>query len=79
MKPDDDLCPLGNSPLRKPPKDYCPAESASWFTVPEGLDAGKKMFYFDHSTEEGDPEATVVFVHGNPESSYTYRQLLRVS
>lgn len=33
------------------------------------------MFYFDHRFGTSDHEATVVFVHGNPESSYTYRSV----
>lgn len=62
-----------NTPLDRPPADYCPSDSERWFDIPEGLDAGKTMFYFDHVVGNGDPEATVVFVHGNPECSYTYR------
>ena len=64
-----------NSPLRRPPSDYFPAGSGDWFTIPDGLDAGKKLFYADHQTGQGEPRATVVFVHGNPESSYTYRHI----
>ena len=65
-----------NSPLQNPPKDYAPANSVNWFTIPEGYDAGKTLFYFDHLTKENiAPEATIVFVHGNPESSYTYRHI----
>ncbi len=63
-----------NSPLQDPPPDYCPAGSERWFTIPDGLDAGKKIFYYDHATSPGQaPKATVLFVHGNPECSYTYR------
>lgn len=64
-----------NTPLRNPPADYCPAGSEQWFQIPEGLDAGKTLFYSDYQTGEGQPQATVVFVHGNPESSYTYRHI----
>ncbi len=64
-----------NSPLQHPPADYFPQDSAHWFTLPEGVDTGKKLFYYDHVTGGGEPEATVVFVHGNPESSYTYRHI----
>ena len=64
-----------NSPLRRPPSDYFPAGGARWFVIPDGRDAGKKQFYFDHCTAPGEAEATVVFVHGNPESSYTYRHI----
>ena len=64
---------LTNTPLENPPVDYCPAGSQCWFKIPEGRDAGKTMFYYDHIVGNGEPEATVVFVHGNPECSYTYR------
>ncbi len=64
-----------NSPLTRPPSDYFPAGSARWFTISDGLDAGKKLFYFDHTAGRDLPDATVVFVHGNPESSYTYRHI----
>ncbi len=69
------LTPESNSPLRDPPPDYFPAGSERWFTIPLGLDTGKKLFYYDHLTTEGEPSTTVVFVHGNPESSYTYRHI----
>ncbi len=65
-----------NSPLQDPPSDYCPAGSERWFAIPEGLDAGKTLFYSDHVTLPGGaPKTTVVFVHGNPECSYTYRTI----
>lgn len=63
-----------SSPLQDPPQDYCPPGSARWFTLREGHDAGKQLFYADHHTQPGrTPVATVLFVHGNPECSYTYR------
>ncbi len=64
-----------NTPLNSPPEDYCPAGSAYWFELEKGFDKGKKLFYSDYTIGEGKPEATVVFVHGNPESSYTYRHI----
>lgn len=66
---------VSTSPLRQPPADYAPAGSANWFRIPLGHDAGKTMFYFDHTVGVGSPRATVLFVHGNPESSYTYRHV----
>lgn len=62
-----------NSPLRSVPADYCPADSDQWYVIPHGLDAGKKLFYMDYQPEDREPEKTVLFVHGNPECSYTYR------
>jgi pimeloyl-ACP methyl ester carboxylesterase len=66
---------MSNSPLQNPPADYFPAGSDNWFLIPEGKDAGKHLFYYDYSVGPGEPEATVVLVHGNPESSYTYRHI----
>lgn len=62
-----------NTPLRAVPEDYAPPGAERWFTIPDGLDAGKQLFYYDHVIGDGTPEATVLFVHGNPECSYTYR------
>ena len=69
-----------NSPLRVVPPDYFPEgamESADWFVLPaqSAYDAGKRLFYYDHRTTGAESEATVVLVHGNPESSYTFRHL----
>ncbi len=64
-----------NTSLLKPPEDYCPQGSDQWFTIPEGYDAGKKIFYYDYVVGDAEPNSTIVFVHGNPESSYTYRHI----
>jgi pimeloyl-ACP methyl ester carboxylesterase len=66
---------VSNSPLRVPPADYAARDAAQWFTIPSGHDAGKTMFYLDQVVGSGSPRATVLFVHGNPESSYTYRHV----
>jgi pimeloyl-ACP methyl ester carboxylesterase len=63
------------TPLRAVPADYHPPSGAHWFTLREGLDAGKTMHYIDHRVGSDAPQATVVLVHGNPECSYTYRHL----
>ncbi|BFM18467.1 hypothetical protein R50073_46500 [Maricurvus nonylphenolicus] len=69
----------GNTPITHIPDDYMPAGSGRWLILPEGPDAGKKLFFYDH-TFGGDGkrkvDATLVFVHGNPESSYTYSQVI---
>ncbi|MBN1364614.1 MAG: alpha/beta hydrolase [Syntrophaceae bacterium] len=67
----------GNSPVRDIPADYYPTGCGFWFKIPEGKDAGKKLFYRDSSHGEGKPENTIVFVHGNPESSYIYRKVIK--
>jgi len=61
-----------NSPVKQVPTNYMPDNSAAWFEIKQGVDAGKKMFYYDFTVGQGVPERTIVFVHGNPESSYTY-------
>ncbi len=65
----------GNTPLKKVPGDYFPNGSKKWFTLPGGIDKGKKMYFYDI----GDKKAgnTIVFVHGNPETSYSYRKVLK--
>ena len=66
-----------NTPVKHIPDDYWPAGAGThWFRLPDGPDAGRRLFYFD--TDEQAPDAPVVlFVHGNPESSYTYRHVIR--
>lgn len=64
-----------NSPLKSVPADYCPPGADCWFEIPQGNDAGKQLFYFDHRTRNEPSEATILFVHGNPECSYTYRHV----
>jgi len=67
----------GNTPLTSTPEDYLPVgASAQWLVLLEGFDAGKKLFFYDLVVGDGEPEATLFFVHGNPECSYTYRQTM---
>lgn len=66
----------GNTPLTRVPADYSAGAPRRWFIVERGPDAGKKMFFFD--TRPGGGEGpTVLFVHGNPECSYTYRMVIK--
>ena len=72
----------GNSPLKDIPEDYSPENCGQWFAIPQGVDAGKKLFFYDVVIGEGSPQATIVCVHGNPECSYSYRhvaQQLRIN
>lgn len=67
----------GNTTLTSTPSDYLPAGAiAQWLVLSEGVDAGKKMFFYDTTLGDGEPTATLFFVHGNPECSYTYRQTI---
>ena len=65
-----------NSPVSSIPSDYFPPECGFWYELSDGIDAGKKIFFRDSNHGEGTPKATIVFVHGNPESSYTYRKVI---
>ncbi len=58
------------------PDDYCPKGSDKWFVIPNGIDKGKKLFYYDYQTKCTPSDTTVLFVHGNPECSYTYRHII---
>jgi len=65
-----------NSPVTNIPPDYFPSGCGYWFELIEGSDRGKKLFFRD-SVHGGDiPEEVIVFIHGNPESSYTYRNVI---
>ncbi|MEC8429421.1 MAG: alpha/beta fold hydrolase, partial [Pseudomonadota bacterium] len=67
----------GNTPLNNVPADYLPEGAQShWLILKHGPDTGKKLFFYDVVIGDGTPEATLYFVHGNPESSYTYRQTM---
>jgi len=66
---------IGNGPLKQIPEDYYQNGSENWLLIPEGVDKGKKLFYYDFTLGESveDEDIPVVcFVHGNPESSYTF-------
>ncbi|MHA2290147.1 MAG: alpha/beta fold hydrolase, partial [Promethearchaeota archaeon] len=65
-----------NTPIKNVPIDYYPDGCGNWYEIVEGNDAGKKMFFRDSKHGAGDPESTIVFVHGNPECSYTYRGVI---
>jgi pimeloyl-ACP methyl ester carboxylesterase len=57
------------------PEDYAAGGVGRWFTLPEGPDAGKKLFFLEKGSGRGGGP-TVLFVHGNPESSYAYRKVI---
>ncbi len=67
---------IGNSPIHEYPSDYFPKGCGYWLEISEGLDANKKIFFRDSTHGFGNSENTIVFVHGNPESSYTYRNVI---
>jgi len=63
---------ISNSPVRQVPENYMPKDAGAWFELKQGPDSGKKMFYYDFQVGQGTPQRTIVLVHGNPESSYTF-------
>ncbi len=65
-----------NTPVTSVPSDYYPEGCGFWYELPDGNDAGKKLFFRDSCHGVGNPEETIVFIHGNPESSYTYRNVI---
>ncbi len=67
----------GNTVLTEYPADYYPEGSEAWFVIPEGADKGKKLFFYDKVFGAGGPDATILFIHGNPETSYTYRKAVK--
>ncbi len=66
----------GNTPLGRVPEDYSAGGVGQWFILPDGHDAGKKLFFLDKRLGDGDGP-TILFVHGNPECSYTYRKVIK--
>jgi pimeloyl-ACP methyl ester carboxylesterase len=66
----------GNSPIKKVPKDYFPEGCGFWFKLSEGLDRDKKIFFRNSQHGTRIPEKVILFVHGNPENSYTYRKVI---
>jgi len=67
----------GNTPIKKIPKDYFPEKCGFWFELLEGLDANKKMFFRDSKHGNDNPEKIILFIHGNPENSYTFRKVIK--
>ena len=67
----------GTTPLVPVPDHYLPeGAEPKWYQIPEGKDQGKRLFFYDITVGDGAPDATFLFVHGNPESSLTYRGII---
>ncbi|MFW9937914.1 MAG: alpha/beta fold hydrolase [Candidatus Thorarchaeota archaeon] len=67
----------GNTPIGGIPLDYFPNNCGFWLKLFKGFDKGKKLFFRDSSHGNGNPGSTIVFIHGNPECSYTYRKIIK--
>ncbi|MBD3341508.1 MAG: alpha/beta fold hydrolase [Candidatus Lokiarchaeota archaeon] len=68
---------IGDSPIRNIPPDYFPKGCGFWLKLSTGLNLGKKLFFRDSKHGIGKAKDTIVFVHGNPENSYTYRKVIK--
>ncbi len=64
LKSDPNSIP-SNTPVKSIPSDYYPQGCGFWFEIPEGMDAGKKMFYRDSIHGSGTPENMIVFVQAS--------------
>jgi len=64
----------GDTPVETVPDDY--AREKRWLRLETERDAGKRLFFRDEVHGGESPEHTVVFVHGNPENSYTWRRTI---
>lgn len=67
----------GNTPLCEIPKDYYPEGCGLWLKISRGIDKGKRLFFRDSTHGRHEPEDVILFVHGNPECSYSYRKVIK--
>ncbi|MFX0074148.1 MAG: alpha/beta fold hydrolase [Candidatus Hermodarchaeota archaeon] len=67
----------GNTPLYSVPQDYFPEGCGFWLKLSKGLDKGKNLFFRDSNHGKKTPNNTILFIHGNPECSYSYRKVIR--
>ena len=66
----------GDSPLTAVPSDYDAGGTGRWFVLPDGPDAGRRLYFWERRYGNG-PGPVVLLVHGNPECSYTFRQVVQ--
>ncbi|WP_435770713.1 alpha/beta fold hydrolase [Nocardioides sp. SYSU DS0651] len=66
----------GDSPLTAVPPDYDGGGTGRWFLLPDGPDAGRRLYFWERRLGDGDGPV-VLLVHGNPECSYTYRHVVQ--
>ncbi|TFF92011.1 MAG: alpha/beta hydrolase [Promethearchaeota archaeon] len=72
-----DISKYTNSPLKYIPENYCPKVDMHFLEIKKGFDKGKKLFYRNSKMLGNNPDHCIVFVHGNPECSYTYRNIIK--
>lgn len=60
-----------------PPADYAMGGTKRWLELGRGPEKGLKLYFSDQRVGQTDTESpAILFVHGNPESSYTYRNVI---
>lgn len=65
----------GDTPLGDVPVDYDGGGRGRWFVLPEGPDAGRRLYVWERRVGAGEGPV-ILLVHGNPECSYTYRRVV---
>ena len=66
----------GDLPVNEIPSDYYPFNRKFFFEIPKGPCKGQKLFYHDTVYGKEAPVHTIMFVHGNPASSYVFRDII---
>lgn len=67
----------GDTVLTAPPADYAMGGQQRWFQLTRGSERGSTLYFTDQTIGDAGSDAPVIlFVHGNPESSYTYRHVV---
>lgn len=66
----------GDIPVNEIPDNYYPKNRGFYFEIPEGPSKGNRLFYQDTVLGAGAPLNTVIFVHGNPSSSYIFHDTI---
>lgn len=66
-----------DTPLKRIPAGYCPAGQPRWHKLAEGDDRGKQFYYTDRTLGQGGELQTLLFVHGNPECSYIFNEVIQ--
>jgi len=62
----------GDIPVNEIPDNYYQKNRGFYFEIPDGPSKGSRLFYHDTVYGDGPPLNTIIFVHGNPASSYIF-------
>lgn len=67
-----------DTPLKCVPAGYCPAGQPQWHVLEKGDARGKHLYFADRLIGQGGELRTLLFVHGNPECSYIFSEVIRI-